>query len=199
MNRKTYFNEAAKTWDERYNTPELTHFLHKLVPSFRIKSGQRILDLGTGTGILIPYLLQAIGPSGEITAIDYAEEMVNICKSKFSEHENVKIENQNVEKLTYSSNYFDAVTCFGSFPHLESKEIALSQIYRVLKKGGKLFIAHAMSSYEIKARHKEASTAVVKDMLPDKDSMIKLLNGAGFIDIQIKDEPGYYLCKSKKT
>ena len=66
MSRKAYFNEVAGKWDERFSTPELACFLQNLVPEFNLRPGQKILDAGTGTGILIPYLLQAIGPSGSI-------------------------------------------------------------------------------------------------------------------------------------
>ena len=84
MSRKAYFNEAASTWDKRFCTSELTAFIEKLVPKFCLKPSWNILDAGTGTGVLIPFLLQAIGPSGSITAIDYVEKMVQVCRSKYS-------------------------------------------------------------------------------------------------------------------
>jgi len=70
IKRKAYFNKVADTWDERVYTPALITFLENLVPNFGLKPGQAILDLGTGTGILIPFLRQAIGPTGSITGID---------------------------------------------------------------------------------------------------------------------------------
>ena len=198
MSRKVYFNMAAGTWDEKYGTPELNRFLEDLVPCFGLKRGQRILDAGTGTGVLVPYLSKEVGPSGSITAIDYAEEMVKICISKHSWIQNLKVEIQDVENLPYPSNSFDAVTCFGLFPHLENRAKALSQLNRVLKKGGKLVIAHALSSSEIKAHHKDASLAVAEDKLPEEEEMNRLLKNAGFINIYIRDEPGCYLCTSNK-
>jgi demethylmenaquinone methyltransferase/2-methoxy-6-polyprenyl-1,4-benzoquinol methylase len=198
MSRKAYFNEAANTWDEKYDTPELASFLEKLVPKFGLSSGQNILDVGTGTGILIPYLIQVIGSSGSITAIDYAEEMVKICKSKYFHLQNVTIKTQDIEKVTLPPHYFDAVTCFGLFPHLENKEKVLCKINHVLKTRGKLIIAHALSSAEIRAHHKNASLVVVRDILPEEKEMKRLLNHAGFFDVYIKDEPGCYLCISNK-
>ena len=198
MSRRAFFNEAAGKWDEKYGTPELARFLERLIPSFGLKPGQKILDAGTGTGVLIPYLIQTVGPFGSITAIDYAEEMVKICKSKYAQLLNVTVENQDVETLNFPSKCFDAVTCFGLFPHLENKEKALLQMNRVLKKRGKLIIAHALSSVEIKARHKDVTLAVAKDTLPNEKEMNRLLNNAGFVDVCIRDEPGCYLCTSRK-
>jgi len=198
MERKAYFNEAANSWDERFYTPELAVFLEDLVSKFELKPGQRILDVGTGTGVLIPFLLRTIGPSGSITAIDYAERMVQICRSKYSLLKNVTIRIQDVEELKLPSNSFDAITCFGVLPHLEDKQQALHHMNRVLKNGGKLIISHALSSAEIKTYHSGIS-AVAHDVLPEEAEMRRLLEHAGFTDIYIEDRPGFYLCLSRKV
>jgi len=195
--RKAYFNEAAKDWNERFYTPELATFLGRLVSNFGLEPGQDILDVGTGTGILIPFLLQVIRPSGSITAVDYAEKMVQICRSKYSHLKNVAIELQDVEDLNLPSESFDAITCFGLFPHLENKEKALHQMNRVLKQGGRLIIAHALSSAEIRKHHKDAPP-VAQDVLLEEAGMRRLLEHVGFSVIQIKDEPGSYLCVATK-
>jgi len=69
----------------------------------------------------------------------------------------------------------------------------------VLKPGGRLIIAHALSSLEIRSHHSKASSAVAHDILPEEQEMKRLLSNAGFNRIYIKDEPGSYLCLSIKT
>jgi ubiquinone/menaquinone biosynthesis C-methylase UbiE len=197
-NRQDFFNNVAVTWDDRFKTQELTPFLSQLVPTFQLEQGQTVLDVGTGTGILIPFLLKAVGSTGHVTAVDFAEKMVEVCNLKYAGLSNVNITVQQVEKLGFPSESFDAVTCFGLFPHLEHKEEALRQMNRVLKPGGKLIIAHALSSEEIKAHHRNAS-AVAHDALPDKEEMKHLLTQAGFTQVHIIDEPGSYVCSSTKS
>ncbi len=198
MNRQEFFNNIAVSWDERFKTQELTDFLSQLVPTFQLEQGQRVLDVGTGTGILIPFLLKAVGSTGHVTAVDFAEKMVEVCSSKYAGLSNVNITVQQVEKLGFPSESFDAVTCFGLFPHLENKAEALRQLNRVLKPGGKLIIAHALSSEEIMAHHRNAA-AVAHDMLPNKEEMRRLLKQAGFTEVHITDEPGSYICSSTKS
>ena len=199
MSKKTYFNKAADSWDKRFCTPTLSSFLEKLVPQFGLEAGQNILDVGTGTGVLIPYLTREIGPAGSVTAVDYSENMIKICKTKHSHLKNVNLELKNIEEDAFPTESFDAVICFGVFPHLENKEKALRNINRTLKPGGKLVIAHALSSEELKAHHTNASSAVVHDMLPKEAEMIQLLEQTGFTQISIKDEPGCYLCIAHKA
>ncbi len=196
--RQSYFNQAAENWDKEYDNPKLHAFLEQFVPSFGLSAGQHILDVGTGTGILIPFLNEAVGSNGHITAIDYAQNMVNICKTKYSHLSNVSIMVANVERLQFSDNSFDAVICFGVFPHLDNKKVALSQFHRVLKSKGKFIIAHALSRAEIKHHHQNAPE-VANDVLPDEKEMKIMLRNVGFTRIQIVDEQGRYLCIARAT
>jgi ubiquinone/menaquinone biosynthesis C-methylase UbiE len=198
MSAKEYFDKAASTWDEKFLTPSLSSFLEKLVPQFGIEAGQKVLDVGTGTGVLIPYLIKAVGPSGSVTAIDISEKMVQTCNRKHSHIKNVSIKVGNIEEDAFQPETFDAVVCFGVFPHLENKEKALRNMNNALKPGGKLVIAHALSSEELKAHHKKVSTHVAHDVLPEKAEMTQLLEQTGFAEISIKDEPGVYLCIANK-
>jgi ubiquinone/menaquinone biosynthesis C-methylase UbiE len=199
MSRKTYFNKAANSWDKRFHTPNLSSFLEKLVPQFGLEPGQNILDVGTGTGVLIPYLIREVGPAGSVTAIDYSENMIQICKTKHSHLKNVSVRLQDIEEDAFPTESFDAVICFGLFPHLKNKEKALQNINHLLKASGTLIIAHALSSEELKAHHNNASSAVVHDMLLKEAEMIQLLEQTGFAEIRIKDEPGCYLCIANKA
>jgi ubiquinone/menaquinone biosynthesis C-methylase UbiE len=196
-NRQEFFNNAAVTWDKRFKSKELTNFLRQLVPTFNLKRGQRILDVGAGTGVLVPFLLKAVGPTGHVTVVDFAEKMVEVCNVKYAGVSNVSVFVQRVENLDLPLESFDAVTCFGLFPHLENKEAALAQLNRVMKPGGKLIIAHALSSKEIIAHHSR-TPEVAHDALPHKTEMKRLLKRTGFTGIHITDEPGCYICLSTK-
>ncbi|TRO47421.1 class I SAM-dependent methyltransferase, partial [Candidatus Bathyarchaeota archaeon] len=198
MNPKDYFDNAADTWDERFFTPKLSQFLEELVPQLGLTSGQNVLDVGTGTGVIIPFLIKAIGSEGSVTAIDSSEKMIQICKAKHSQFKNVYVQFGKIEEQNFTKETFDAVICFGVFPHLENKQKALRNIIKMLKSSGKIIIAHAMSREELKIHHKKVSTLVRNAILPPKTEMKKLLKQIGFTKISIKDEPGMYLCMANK-
>lgn len=199
MNPKEYFDNSAATWDKRFHTPALCSFLEKIIHEFELKKGHNVLDVGTGTGILIPYLVNVIGLSGSVTAIDYSEKMIQICKNKYGHFKNVRIIKCNIQESSFQSESFDIVTCFGVFPHLENKQKSLQKINKNLKPNGKLVIFHALSSKELKACHKKISTDFAQVVIPERDRMKILLKTTGFTQISIRDEPGCYLCIAHKV
>jgi ubiquinone/menaquinone biosynthesis C-methylase UbiE len=125
--------------------------------------------------------------------------MVQKCKTKYSHFKNVYIDVGNIEDASYPTESFDAVICFGVFPHLENKEKALQNINRMLKLSGKLIIAHALSSEELKNHHQKVSKLVAHATMPKKTEMKQQLEQTGFIGAHIKDEPGSYLCVACKS
>ncbi len=198
LTRQEFFDTAAATWDKRYQTKELLLFLQRLMPMLNIRLGDRILDIGAGTGILIPFLLKAVGQTGHVTAIDYSKKMIELCRAKYDRFPNFSAVVQRVENLEFSSELFNAITCFAAFPHFANKKRALHEMNRVLKPNGKLTIAHALGSKQIENHHHDAASVVAQDVLHNVAKMKGLLKQAGFNQISILDKPGLYLCLSKK-
>jgi demethylmenaquinone methyltransferase/2-methoxy-6-polyprenyl-1,4-benzoquinol methylase len=198
MDKKEFFNQMATGWDERFYTPEMRERLPQLVSLFHLKKGAKILDVGAGTGGIVPYLLEAIGPEGSIYAIDFAEEMVKIGRKKFQKESRVIFEVASVEDLPYEDRFFDQIICFGAFPHFEDKRKALEEMNRVLKSQGTLIIAHALSSVALRTHHQNCPP-VSKDFLPEEDEIRVLLERAGFQVKRLIDQPKCYLCEGEKT
>ena len=197
IDKKAFFNQMAPAWDERFYTPEMEERLPQLVSLFHLQKGTKILDVGAGTGGIIPYLLEAIGPEGSIWAIDFAEEMVRIGRRKFQEESRVIFELASVEDLPYKDRFFDQIVCFGAFPHFDDKGKALEEMNRVLKSQGTLIIAHALSSVALRSHHQNCAP-VSKDFLPEEAKMRSFLEKAGFQLQRLIDQPKCYLCEGLK-
>ena len=198
MDKKTFFNQMAATWDRHFYTPGLKQHLEALVPLFHLRPGSKVLDVGAGTGGIIPYLLQAIGPEGSVWAVDFAAKMAEIGGKKFEGEPRVRFYLAAVESLPFSGEFFHHVVCFGAFPHFAHKHLALQEMHRVLMTDGTLIIAHALSSQEIKKHHMGAGP-VSHDFLPEKREMRSLLESTGFRVLQLIDRPKRYLCEAQKT
>jgi len=130
-----------------YNAPEVAaHYgaLQYLSPAERLlferylQSGNAILDLGVGGGRTTPYLNSI---ASRYTGVDYASEMVEVCRRKFPEIPFVVADATNLKMFADAS--FDAIVmAFNGFDYVmpdTSRRVALSEMRRVLRIGG-LFI-----------------------------------------------------------
>ena len=195
---RTYFNEKAVIWDETVAEKD-TAKLERMAENLNIKPGSVLLDVGTGTGVFVPYLLKKIGKRGRLVTLDVAEEMLKRARTKnLNNNNNIECIHADVINIPLRDEIFDIVVCYSSFPHFQDKPTSLSEISRVLKNGSRLVICHTSSRAAINGIHRQIP-AVQTDIIPDEDEMQALLSSAGFIDIDICDHEDSYLASAEKS
>ena len=192
---KEYFNDRAAIWDEQISEKD-TSKLERMAQRLDIEPGHVVLDVGTGTGIFLPYLLKRVGESGRVVAVDFAEEMLKIAMSKRVDG-NVDYLCADACDIPGDDGMFDSVVCYSSFPHFQDKPGALAEISRVMKQSGKLFICHTSGRHQINEIHRQIPV-VKNDILPDAGEMLALLANAGFTDIVVDDGKDSYFAAASK-
>ncbi|WP_424356709.1 class I SAM-dependent methyltransferase [Methanocella sp. MCL-LM] len=105
----------------------------------QIKPGDRVLEIGCGTGTLTLAAKERVGPSGEMSAIDIAPEMVAKARQKaMRKGADISIKEGSIASIPFPENHFDAVMCSFMIFHMpeDVRRKGLKEIYRVLKPGG---------------------------------------------------------------
>jgi len=192
---RDYFNEKAITWDS-YSSEKDASKLERMVKRLGLKPGMTVLDIGTGTGVFLPYLLKAIGKNGKVIALDIAERMLIQAQQK-GLIGIITFLCADVMDIPLQAETCDAVVCYSSFPHFQNKSKALREIRRVLKRGGCVFICHTSGREAINRRHMDIPL-LHHDLLPDGSTMKKLLQKSGFNGISVEDEVENYFASGKK-
>lgn len=200
--RKQFFNDHAEGWcDMWYRDTGTGRDKHgkdfeRLFSLLPLKPGDCILDVGCGTGVLVPFILERIRKTGLLCELDYAEKMLDANRKRHGA-EGIRYLLADAEGAPMDEGSCDAVVCFSCFPHFHDKEKALAALSRVLKPGGCLAVSHFDSSEGIN-RHHGSCHAVMRDRLPEEGTMRSLLKGAGLgIEVFI-DEPGFYFILAGK-
>jgi demethylmenaquinone methyltransferase/2-methoxy-6-polyprenyl-1,4-benzoquinol methylase len=91
------------------------------------------------------------------------------------------------------------VTCFSAFPHFPDKERALFEMVRVLKREGKLMMAHLHSVEEINQLHQGMGGPISHDLLPHPERIRNLMKDAGLGGISVINQPGKFLAGGEKV
>jgi ubiquinone/menaquinone biosynthesis C-methylase UbiE len=191
-----FFDVRAEQWEQNCYPAPTRRRLEALIPTFNVTPGARILDIGTGPGILIPYLRNIVGRQGRICAFDISFQMACQAGKKLEYSEDLVLQ-ADVHNITFKDDIFDHVLCFAAFPHFDSPDRAVQEMARVGKPGARMVIAHLMSREEL-ARHHATHSAVAKDALPNDDLMATLFINAGLTRPEITDIPGAYLATGIK-
>lgn len=107
-----------------------------------LKPGMKVLDLACGPGFTACELAKFVGPDGYVTGIDINEELIAVAhQAKETEQvDNVSLSLGNLYNLDLPENAFDFVYARFVFQHLEKPDVALSNVWKILKPGGVLCI-----------------------------------------------------------
>ena len=195
--KQIFFDKVARTWDSEM--PEIIHsgVFKEWYHSLLIKENDRVIDIGCGTGRLIPLLWEKMNKKGKIYALDFSLQMLLQAKKKCK---NIPVQFicGSAQNIPIQNNFFDLIIILSTFPHFEDKEKSLLEINRILKVDGVLWIIHLDGRETLNKRHYEIGGAVKCDILPDKNEMSKLLVKTNFNTINIEDKEDRFIVSALK-
>ena len=194
------------------DTEELAHYYERISAAHQFKAGQiligelaimpgeKVLDVGSGTGLLAEYVAGLVGPAGSVVGIDPLPLRIALAQDKGRANLSFKVGTA-YDLSEFPEACFDVVYLNAVFHWLPEKVEPLRQISRVLKRGGRLGLStgskdHPNQLQEIKAqvlarepysRYAEASHGGAHRV--SRSELKDLLSQAGFEGKKIEVRP----------
>ena len=116
-----------------------------LISAVGIRRGQRVLDVGSGTGYFARLIAQTVGPGGLVLGVDPSESMIAYARRKAVGAVNCEFQVGTAQALPVPADHFDVVTTSLVMHHLPEglRLSAMREMWRVLRPGGRLLVAEA--------------------------------------------------------
>lgn len=191
-----FFDHHAPHWDSYIDEDTVTKAFD-LLNKINIKPTNTVLDIGCGTGILVPYLWNRLQHKGMLIEVDVSQEMVRYGKMKFQDipcHWLIT----DAHFLPLKDETVDIIVCFSIFPHLINKGQAIKEHSRVLRKGGLWAVCHSQSSKKINEFHRNIGGVVGNHVIPEISEIEFFLKSANLNLQYFQDnEDGYLLIASR--
>lgn len=143
--QREQWDNAAPAWEkwDEFLDNNMAFVNYRLVGDARLRSGQSVLDLGSGTGYPAILAARAVGSGGSVTGLDLSVEMLAAARRKAVGMglDNVTFKAGDVSRLDFDAECFDAVLSRFCLMFLPDVQGAVNEIARVLKPGGYLAAA----------------------------------------------------------
>jgi ubiquinone/menaquinone biosynthesis C-methylase UbiE len=120
---------------------------HQMLELGGIVRGGRILEIGCGRGVGVEIIFDTFDPS-YVEAFDFDPDQVGLAKQRLLSRyqDKVKLYDASATEIPSPDSSFDAVFDFGALHHIPDNSVAISEIARVLKPGGRFFFMELFSS-----------------------------------------------------
>jgi demethylmenaquinone methyltransferase/2-methoxy-6-polyprenyl-1,4-benzoquinol methylase len=204
------FDRVAERYDLMNDLMSLG--LHRWWKAFAIsvarpRPGERILDVAGGSGDLACALARRVGANGEVWLTDINRRMLERGRDRLLDAgANVPAVQCDAERLPFPEGHFDCVTVGFGLRNVTRKQVALAEMARVLKPGGRLVVlefskvwkplepAYDLYSFRVLpwlGKHVAGNADAYRYLAesirvhPDQAGLAAMMSGAGFADVEV--------------
>ncbi|BCL18930.1 class I SAM-dependent methyltransferase [Streptomyces tuirus] len=182
-----FFTARAADWDSRF--PDDGPAYAAAVAELGLRTGDRVLDAGCGTGRALPPLRAAVGASGAVLGADLTPAMLREAVRAGRDRDG-QLLLADVAALPLRSRSLDAVFGAGLISHLGNPAENLRELARVVRPGAVLALFHPIGRAALAARHGRPLTP---DDLRAEPNLGPLLAGSGWRLTSYVDEDSRFL------
>ncbi len=188
------FTDNGATNYERDFVPVIaTPVSADLLDVARLQPGERVLDVACGTGAVTRIAVERVAPTGAVTGVDIAPEMLDVARTTVPEDAKVEWHVRDAASLGFADSSFDVVLCQMGLMFMQERAAALAEMRRVLVDGGRVALNTPGSIQPVFAIMEQAIVEHIDPGLgafvgavfsmSDPAALATLLRDAGFRDV----------------
>nr|VFJ65526.1 MAG: Methyltransferase domain-containing protein [Candidatus Kentron sp. DK] len=133
----TFDHELTKRVEALYRTRDAIERRGAVMASLGLKTGEQVLDIGTGFGFMAAEMADYVGPNGQIHGIDLSESMLGMARERCADKPWVTFRSGDALTLPVADASFDVAVSVQVYELVADVAKALSEMHRVLRPGGR--------------------------------------------------------------
>jgi arsenite methyltransferase len=138
------FNRWAQEGEGEKMERHLLDITEKTIRLMDLRPGERVLDLGCGSGWATRLLARLVsdGPEGfgQVVGLDVSDEMIRQARAASKDFENILYVWGSAQQIPWEENFFDKALSVESFYYYPDQDRTLAELFRVLAPRGRMFI-----------------------------------------------------------
>jgi ubiquinone/menaquinone biosynthesis C-methylase UbiE len=200
MTRATYRHysgTAAELYQSFFVPAIATPVSHELLRAAALRPGERVLDVACGTGVVTRAAAEQVGPTGAVTGIDIAPDMLAVAEAVPAGGAPISWQEADAASLPLPDELYDVGLCQMGLMFMDDRAGVLHELRRVLAPGGRVVVntpGRIQPLFEVMERAiadnlDPALGAFVSAVfsLHDPSALADLLRQAGFSDVTAKE------------
>lgn len=181
---------------ETYMVPAIfAPLAEALLDLTHLQPGDRLLDVACGTGVVARSAFKRVGSRADVVGLDFNAGQLEVARKL---EPAIEWREGDATNLPFSDDQFDVVTCQQGLQFLPDRQVAASEMYRVLAPGGRLaaavwcsmsdFPTYAALSHALSRHVGTQGTSMIEAIfsLPDEGQLRRLLQDAGFQNASVQ-------------
>jgi len=144
MPTESVFDAAAsRKLEAAYLTPDVVEQRRATLHTLALRPGERVLDVGSGPGLLVAEMAQAVGPAGHVTGLDVSDPMLALGQRRcvdLTGAGRASFIKADATALPFADSAFDVAVSTQVYEYVADLPTALAELHRVLRPGGRALI-----------------------------------------------------------
>ena len=132
--------DTTRRMERMYPSPEVVAQRQLTLDMLHLQPGETVLDIGCGPGFLVHEMAQAVTGSGAILGMDLSEAALAHAQRRCAEQAHVEFHLGEATALPFGDAAFDAVAVTQVYEFVSDVDLALSELHRVLRPGGRALV-----------------------------------------------------------
>jgi ubiquinone/menaquinone biosynthesis C-methylase UbiE len=140
---QTNVDEMAKSLEARGRTPAHARLRRRFLKFVPVRSGERVLEVGCGTGVVVRDLAGLVGRRGEVVGVDASRRLIDRARALAREtarHTRIAWRVADAASLPFAANRFDAALAVTVILHVADPLRVVREMARVTRLGGRVAV-----------------------------------------------------------